>query len=532
MHPFKSAIAVGLCLGLAAPAQAEGDPTPGLLDLFSVDRVADSLASIAISALRTQMEVEYEHLQTDILRGTVALTGVTLRPQLAHDRARQCEITVQRVSVDIGQPSAAFGVATISTTMVGAEAAIACVPRDAGLALRSAGYNEIEVDRLTYQAEYVHSTGEIRVTGSAAVNDLAILDLEAAGAVLPRLDQFGLPGDPAIRVRRAVLGLQDQGGWERLSSLIPENLRQPEVIQSLGTEELTNMLSNNGTRALTATERRFIDDLMEHVAGFVRAPGEITIEAQLPASGIVLEPEVYQAPEELLQALAPDARTAPLAQSDLLGADVLGRLDGGDVSTAERLDIARALLQGSGVPRAEALVPDILAPLMDEGGDAAPEAALLIAQAQAPRDPAAAYQNTLTAAEGRQPGAIAMLDRLEERLTTMQVLSAQDAHIAAGPARPALPAGEDIRAVRTQALAYFTGLGAPRSYRQAYYLALIAEAAGDIGAGPLREDIENRFENRGPEVRETWSALRTEIQTRALTDWIEGNLAGRYAKEE
>lgn len=532
MRRFTPAIAAVLCLGLATPGGAEGDPKPSLLDLVTVDGIAESLASVAISALRTQMEVEYEHLQTDILRGTVALTGVTLRPQLPHDRARQCEITVQRISVDLGQPAAAFGVATISTTMVGANAAIACVPRDVGLGLRSAGYNAIEVDRMTYEAEYVHSTGEIRVNGSAAVNDLAVLDLEAAGAILPRLDQFGLPGDPAIRVRRAVVGLQDQGGWERLSSLIPENLRQPEVIQGLGTEELTNMLSNNGTRALTATERRFIDDLMEHVAGFVREPGEITIEAQLPEAGIVLEPEIYERPEELLQALAPDARIAPLAQSELLDAGILARLDSGDVSAAERLAVARALLTGSGVPRAEALVPDILSPLVEVGGTQAAEAALLTAQAQAGTDPAAAYQNTLTASAGRQPGAIAMLDRLEERLTTIEVIAAQDAHLQAQGAGTDLPPGDDIRAVRAQALAYLTGLGAPRSYRQAYYFALIAEAAGDIGARPLREDIENRFENRGAAVRAAWAALRSEIQTRALTDWIQRDLADRYSKSE
>lgn len=532
MRIFKSAAAALFCLGLAAPVQAEGDPKPNLLDLISVDAIADSLASIAISALRTQMEVEYEHLQTDILRGTVALTGVTLRPQLAHDRARQCEITVQRLSISLGQPSAAFGVASMSATVVGGKAAIACVPRDVGLGLRAAGFNAIDVDRLNYEADYVHGTGEIRVNGSAAINDLAILDVEVAGAILPRLDQFGLPGDPAIRVRRAVLGLQDQGGWGRLSSQIPENLRQPDVIQSLGTEELTNMLSNNGTRALTATERRFIDDLMDHVADFVRDPGEITIEAQLPESGIVLEPEIYEAPEELLQALAPDARTAPLAQSELLGADVLSRLDDGTVSASERLDLARALLQGNGVPRAEALVPDILTPLLDDAGPEAAEAALLTAQAQASTDPAAAYQNTLTAAAGQQPGAIAMLDRLEERLSTMDVIAAQDAHTGEQSLLRTLPADDNIRAVRAQALAYLTGLGAPRSYRQAYYLALIAEAAGDIGARPLREDIENRFENRGDEVRAGWAALRAEIQTRALSDWIEGDLARRYSKSE
>ena len=534
MSPFKRLFAaMTLGMTIASPALSEGDPKPGLLDLITTDSIANSLASTAISALRTQMEIEYEHLATDILRGTITFSGVTLRPQLPYDRARQCEITVQRASLDLGNSRPALAAANGAVTLVGLDANIACVPRELGLGLRAAGYAQIAVDRLGLEVAYVHGTGEIRVNGTAAVNDLATLDYAAAGALLPRLNEFGRQGDPAIRVRRAVLGLRDNGGWSRISSQIPENLRDAEIIRGLGTEELTDMLSENGTRALTATERLFIEDLMEHVALFVRDPGEITIEAQVPAAGIVLEPEIYEKPAELLQALAPDARIAPIARSQLVDTALLARMED-ELAPRERLDLARALLEGRGVPRADALIPGLLAPLRNGDSDDAAQAALLTARAQMPTDPVAAYVNALAASSARLRGTIPLLDALETRLTTGEVIAAQDAHLATAGAQDssdALPGGGDIRAVRTLALAHFTGLGQPRNYARAYYYALIAEAAGDIGARPLREDIEARFANRGADVADLWTGLRAEIQNRALGDWIALDLSARFGRD-
>ncbi|WP_272008641.1 hypothetical protein [Roseovarius sp. ZX-A-9] len=535
MNALKSAIlATCTCLALPVAALAEGDPKPGLLDLITPDAIAGSLASVAISALRTQMEVEYDHMETDVMRGTVALSGVTLRPQLPYDRARQCEVKLARIRFDIGKQRPLLAASNISVTAIGARANIACLDRDIGLALRTAGYPQIELDRLVYEMDYFHGSGEIRANASATINDLATIDLAMSGAILPRLDRYGYTGDPAIRLRRAVLGLQDHGGWERLSQLMPENLRQPDVIRGLGTEELTNMLSQNGTRALTSTERRFIEDLMDHVARFVRTPGEITIEAELPADGIVIEPEVYQSPEELLQALAPDARSAPLAQSQLLSEDLLKRKQA-ELSRADRLELAQALLEGRGLPRAEALVPDLLAPMVDATSADGAQAALMTAQALMPYDAGKAYQYALIASEARLPEAVPLLDALEARLTTGAVIDAQDTYLDASGAEigaAALPADGDVRAVRRLALAHFTGLDAARSYRLAYYYALIAEAAGDIGARPLREDIEARFANRGDTVNALWIQTRTSVQEKALSDWVELGLAARFRRDD
>ena len=74
------------------PALSEGDPSPNILELVTPDRIAETAASSSIAALRTLMELEYEHLFTDIMRGTFSLSSLILRPQVSLDSANQCEV--------------------------------------------------------------------------------------------------------------------------------------------------------------------------------------------------------------------------------------------------------------------------------------------------------------------------------------------------------------------------------------------------------------------------------------------------------
>lgn len=517
---------VAAALSLPAAAQ-EGDPRPGYGEIFAFDRLATALANVGIAAIRTQMELEYEYLSTDVLRGTLSLSGVTARPRLPYDRAGQCEITVERavLSSDLSEP---FAVSSeVALTLIGANAAIACLPPEASLGLRTAGFNAITLDRLTLTADYVYGTGATLFDLSAALNGVAILDVSAAGTFLPRPGEFGQSGDPAFRVTRAVASLRDTGGWAALSQLLPENLRAPETIRALGNEQLTQALSEGGTRNLSAIERNFIDALMTQVEAYVRDPGEITIEADLPPGGIVLEPDTYAKPHGLISALALDARMTPLSRSRLIDTGLLSQIDGGDLTIAERLDLARALMSGDGVPLATALVPELLAPVLGSDDDRAAEAAGLVANALARTDPETAYGHALRATAAEVPGAISMLDALEARLTTPTVIAAQNVNLTGSPA-DALGTGTDPRDLRALALAHFTGLGAPRAYARAYYYALLAEAAGDIGATALREEIEARFGARGPAVAAFWSDLSAETQRAALADWIALDLASRY----
>ncbi len=115
-------------------------------------------------------------------------------------------------------------------------------------------------------------------------------------------------------------------------------------------------------------------------------------------------------------------------------------------------------------------------------------------------------------------------------MTTQAVVAAQALYAEQSGSLLAIDSieGDDPRALRAAALAHLSGAGAVRSYAQAYYLVLLAEAAGDVGAPPLRGAIEARFAGRGEDVAALWRGMATDAQARALNDWIAGDLASRY----
>lgn len=520
-----------LALMIAAPVQAQDrDPQTSLGEFFSPERIATALANSAISALRTRMELQYEQLSADPMRGNVSISGIVARPLLPYDQARQCEITIERATLSSDFASPFQTAAELNLNLIGARANLACVERDIALALRTAGYKDLPLDQFKLRASYAYTTGETTLDSTVAINGFAILDYSASGTILPRLGEFGYPSDPAIRVSRAVATLKDDGGWDALSQVLPENLRDPVTIRELGTESVSQFLSEGGLRPLGAVERKFIGDLMGEVEAFVTDPGEITVQADLPPSGIVIEPDMYDTPQLLIAALGLQARSTPLARTQILSvADLAALQSPDDLSKDARLGFAAALLNGDGVPRSGALVPDLLVPLLDDPL-AAGQAAALLATAVQDTDIPAAYGYALIAAAGDTPNAVAQLDRLEARMTTQDVLAAQDTYLAQtrAPAPITAVSGDDPRNLRSLSLAYFAGTGQARSYARAYYYALLAEAAGDIAATSLREEIEARFGARGPDVARVWNGVAAEMQQQAITDWINADLPGRY----
>ena len=526
----RLATAFALSSALVTPLAADTDPQPSLLEFFSINRLGTFYANLGIAALRTQMELEYEFLSTDLMRGTISISGITARPQLPYDQARQCVITVDRavLNTDVAEP---FEVASeANLNLIGAKANSACLPPEAAMGMRATGLTEVSFDQFKIRAAYHYPTGETSVDAAVVMRDMAALDFTTSGMILPRLNGPG-PSEPAFRVMRAVVSLKDMGAWGRLSALLPENFRNAETIKAIGSEQITQFLSEFGTRQVTAVERNFVTQLMDRVGDYINDPGELTIEARLPETGIVIEPEVYNSePQALIAALALEARVAPLARSRILDGQALAALQSpGDLDADTLLALARALLNGDGVPQTPALVPDLLVPAFEDPARR-PEASELISRALAGSDPANAYGYALIAAAGGVNTAVPLLDRLEAQMTTTQVLDIQDQVQGDLLSATQATTEDDPRALRRLALAYLAGSGVVRSYPQAYYFALLAEAAGDIGATALKEEINDRFAARGDEVQKAWAEASASIQELALNDWISGGLGARYKR--
>lgn len=530
-HFSRLSVTTAIAVVIATPNLAQDrDPQLTLGEFFSPDRIAAAVANSAITALRTRMELQYDHLSADPMRGIVSISGIVARPLLPYDQARQCEITIERATLSSDFAAPFQTAAELNLNLIGARASLACLERDIALALRTAGYKDVPLDQFKVRASYAYTTGETAIDSTIAINGFGVLDYSASGTILPRLGEFGYPGDPAVRVSRVVATLKDDGGWEAVSQVLPENLRDPVTIRELGTEAVSQFLSEGGLRPLGAVERNFIGDLMGEVEAFVTEPGEITIQADLPPTGIVIEPDMYDRPQLLIAALGLQARSTPLARTQILSIGDLAAIQTPDtLSNEQRLSFADALLSGTGVPRSGALVPGLLLPLLDDPTTAGPAAALL-ARATQDSDIAAAYGYALIAAASDMPNVTAQLDRLEARMTTQAVLAAQDAYLtqANAVAPIARVTGNDPRELRALSIAHFAGTGEVRSYARAYYYALLAEAAGDIAATSLREEIEARFGARGPEVARIWNGVAAEMQQQAVTDWINADLPSVY----
>ncbi|MDO6589702.1 hypothetical protein DS901_07940 [Loktanella sp. D2R18] len=531
--PLSTTAALALLAATPTVAQ-DRDPQVTFGEFFSPDRIATAIAHTGISALRTQMELQYDHMTVDPMRGIVSLSGIVARPQLPYDQAGQCEVLIDRVTLSSDFTSPFQTAAEIDMNLIGAHATLACFERDMAVALRTAGYRDMPIDQFKMRASYTYATGATAVDSTIAINGFGILDYSASGTILPRLGQYGIPAEPAVRVTRAVATLKDDGGWAAISQVLPENLRDPVMIREMGTQAISSVLSQDGLRPLGAVERRFVADLMTQVEAYVTDPGEITIEATLPDNGITLEPEMYADPLDLIAGLGLQVRAAPMARSQILSLDALAAIQTPDsLSPDARIALATALLDGNGVPRSTSMVAGLLEPLLDTP-ETAGAAAALLARAEQESDVPNAYRHALIAASAAEPGAIGLLDKLESRMTTQSVLAAQDRHLTSvGAVAPLeMVTGDDPRDLRALSLAYLTGTGQARSYARAYYYALLAEAAGDIAAESLRNEIIARFGARGPDVAQAWHALAAQVEEQAVTDWINADLPGRYLVAE
>ena len=160
------------------PAAAQPDPRPGIGDFLDPNRSGGLFANIGIAGLRAVTELEYQHLSTDVLRGQIALSGVTLRPALAYDRTRLCSVEIDRLVLQSDPNLEVFDTSAITATLIGTRADMFCLPPDVQVPLRGAGYSAIELDlhRFARPAEPVVGPHEDFFIAGGAVNVQRDLD--------------------------------------------------------------------------------------------------------------------------------------------------------------------------------------------------------------------------------------------------------------------------------------------------------------------------------------------------------------------
>ena len=174
-----------------------------------------------------------------------------------------------------------------------------------------------------------------------------------------------------------------------------------------------------------------------------------------------------------------------------------------------------AFAEGRGIPRNLTRATEILSGLSDN-----PEAVAALARLSAETDPETGYAQALDAAEMGAPAATALLDSIERRLTTSEILEAQ---LAADTELPDAMFASPL-SLRDAAADYEEGKQVRRSYALAWRLAASAAAAGDGLSRVLMDRLDARF---GGDP--AWIESRQAASDAALEDWTGRGLAESFS---
>ena len=490
--PFLTAALILAATG----AQAQG-PQP----IISSAEIAASLLRAATVYGRLFADIRYGAMEADGANGRLTIRDL----RLSHVGGNpNCEVTVGR----IGLSGITFwGAEEAQMRADASDISIAnnCFGTNAVIVGAFTGQDRINVSLLSLDTRQVSGSGAYAVGIEALAPGLA--RIEAAGdfdyvalfapgllnqmAASPYAEPPAAEPQVGLRgvLRSAHVSVEDQGLWSRISALMPPETVSPDAIADLVTAPPGSAL--HGVQ----------QDMADALSAFVAAPGRITAEIR-PAQPITFDTTGWQEPDQAIEAFAPVFSNAlPTPAVTLMAAP-----DAGDARAT-----GLALARGQGLPQNSRLAVEMLTPLADD-----PEVALALAELTLPADPGAAYAHAQRAAAAGAVPALAVLDRIESRLTVQALLAAQPAADAAVPDA----AYASALSLRDAALAQEEGAGTPRSHALAWRLASLAAAAGDVPARSLMARLDARF---GTDP--AWLAARDQAAQAALADWQGRNLS-------
>ncbi|MFQ5622789.1 MAG: hypothetical protein ACE5FS_05265 [Paracoccaceae bacterium] len=526
---MKHLLVTAICAGIALPAAAQSSDTrPSLWEYITGERIMQALVQTGVMALRSQVDLTYGHISGDLLAGQVALSDVTLWPEMPWDRDRNCRVSATRMVLS-GAPITKWDHRTLKIDMLGVRADSACIPPQPRAILGSIGYKSIDVDRLFATFDYRPGPSSLDVALHANLPSAGVLDVTAFMdyAWIDNLD--GSDPVPVVSLASAEATFEDAGLRQRATPLLPQELRDPNTAALVLTTNLSQALAQASGGSLNEAQSAFIDSAGTEVTRFLTEGGRIAVNIT-PQKSVWLNEDSVQNVGQLFADLQPLVGHGSKRQRSVLPPEVLSTAlsEPDKLTPAQRLAAGTALTTGIGAPRSVERGRQLLQPLAATGN---PEAAMQAATALQDSDPTTAYAFAVAAGASGAEHALGLIDRIEGRISTADALAAQNNVLKSwrdNTISAALRSG-DLNALRVLTLQYLTGDGAPRSYVRAYLLATVAAAAGDAGGISLRDELDQRMRLRGPDASEAWANAAASAEKKAMEIWVQNGLAKQFA---
>ncbi|MEX0287424.1 MAG: hypothetical protein AB3N23_22690 [Paracoccaceae bacterium] len=520
-------VALGLMVALPVhSASAQGtEPASseiGFFDIFNFETIATSMMHTVMSTMRLFADIRYEQISFDPLAMRLTLLDLDVRPHLPGYAPDACTVTAARLSM-AGQPLDRPDASRLRLAFDDVDVGMNCLPPEVRGMAFGIGLQEIKLPRLDLGIYYDYASGGAIMELSTDIQNVAALELFVdADYVSFRMDPDTEEPRLAVDLNAAHLTVDDRGAWALAGRILPPDVTNAEALQQIVAGAVAGVMSEaNGlnTPQLSETQQRFTAEAGAVASGVASGNTRVVVATGIEGGALRIDEDTSRDFQALFDALNPTvSHHAPQLNAVVPVAELQAALNS-EVLPENALELGRAMLTGVGTPRNVNRALNMLA-RASRGNDA--EAAYLVADALAERDPETAYGHALRAAANNIPGALAVLDKAERGTSYEVMIELQNEATPGGP-EPDLY--NSALAMRQAARAYMNGTGRYRSYRAAYYWASMAAAAGDASGVAMRDEIEELMRVRGN--ANAWAEEIESLENGVLRDWIAQDIPAR-----
>ncbi len=496
-------------------------------DILSPDRVMETLTRYAVILARTQVDLTFEDISTNLRSNRTTISNLRMWPATPWHGRGTCQVSIERVTIN-GQAFDNLDNATVKIDAFDAAVTPDCLPPELRAGLERLELEDLSLPSISIHVGYHIPSSRAKVSILASVTDVveatAAADFDYVSIRTPsgRGDPY-----PIAALSKASVELHNLGGWKAVSQILPPAFTQEdsaaaavETVLRTAFAELNRNSYDLRSEELSVLQLALISSMTTAWTEFLRSPKLLVLETNIAADRpVFLNFRAYEEnPSWIVRDLNPVMRAAMSPVPKVPSRDAIDAVLSGawrDLPDEERLNIGLALARGDGVPRNRALASDILE---EFAGDGNAEAAAAIAEVLEAVDPETAYFWSLHAGASGASGATSRLDRLEGVLSLPTVLRLQSQFADSATDEAELPTS--IVGIRARARDHLTGIGAHRDYQAALTWASVGAALDDPASVALGDEIAKTLDAaQDSAAKAAVAELRRQSDSDALDLW-------------
>lgn len=504
----------------AFSSESRAQPTIDISDL--TNRFSTRVVEFAVSAARSQLEIHYQAIVPNSELGQLSIDGLIFTPGPELDMSG-CIVSVGRILFQGGKPQK-FGAENITTSLYDLNVSPLCLPFEQRAILAVSGVREIIVPHATINIDYYFPSSSLEIFVAGKLEGFSEFDLFLSAPYFSFMDA----DQPlVVKLNKAELSVRDDGAWSALSPQIPPEFSTSNVAG----ENVSNLLKNVMFNGVASSDGgAFFGSLANTWDAFLRGSRQFTLETgDLPPEGIAIDFDKYEMnSQRIFTDLKPVFSSRSALSKNLIDQDLLKQvldITPETLTNDQKLEIATALLQGNGVPRNTKLGLRILEEM--SAVDVS-EAFFHLVNYYFHTSPEKAYDYAMKLGKTNQRASTSLLDQLEAKISFRKVLEIQSRNSINRLDNKSMLSSVYFT---EQANSYYRGLGAERSYLNAYYWASLASASGARQGEMILANLRNLARNLGEEEFEIWSNAIATVETLTLDDWLTFKMAEKVNNE-